>query len=193
MRKRKGRGQITGLLSPYLEGVRLRQALPHVPDGSTILDIGCGRASLLGHLQPTRYVGVDVIPEVIHKNQSRYPGYEFHMLNVEKLDMVGLGEFDVVLMLAVIEHFEKAEEVLKKVNELLAPKGRIILTTPHPRGEWVMSVGSRLGLLSRESRGEHRMLLGIENIRQMCKRSGLRLSFHRTFLLGMNQLAVLAR
>jgi len=191
MRRRDEYGKLTGLLSSWLEHLRLRQALKHIPHGCSILEIGCGRAEVLRFRQPARYVGLDIIPELIDRNRSRYPRYDFALVNVEKQDMVLLGKFDVVLMLAVIEHFAKPEQVLKKVKGLLAAGGLIIATTPHPSGECVLQVGSRLGLCSSESLKEHHSLLAREELHRLAGRCGFRVSLYRTFLLGLNQLAIL--
>jgi SAM-dependent methyltransferase len=193
MRDRSEYGQLTGLASPFVETLRLRQAVRQIPRGSSILDIGCGRAGILRYFpSPPGYVGVDIIPEVIEQNRRRFPGCEFHVLNVEEGEVASLGEFDVILMLACLEHFTDPERVMMKITPPLKAGGRIVLTTPHPRAEGALRIGSGLGLCSRESHEEHHRMLDRIALQRLAADCGLRLLLYRPFLFGMNQLAVLA-
>lgn len=192
MRSRSEYGQLMGLASPLIETVRLRQAVRQIPHRSSILDIGCGRAGILGYVRSTpRYVGLDIIPEIIARNRTRYPGCEFHVLNVEEGEVAWLGEFDVILMLACLEHFTDPERVMRKITPMLKAGGRIVLTTPHPRGERALRIGSGFGLCSRESYDEHHRMLDRIALQRLAADCGLRLLRYRSFLFGMNQLAVL--
>ncbi len=192
MRRRDEYGQLTGLCSPWLDYLRLRHVVRYIPQGSSILEVGCGRAGILRyrHHHP-RYVGPDIIPEIIERDRSRYPQYEFHLLNVEEENVASLGEFDVVLLLAVLQYFSRADEVMRKVKALLKAGGRIIVTTPHPRGERVLEIGFYLGLCSPESHGEHQSLLGREELHRMATHFGLCVMVYKPFLFGMNQLLIL--
>jgi 2-polyprenyl-3-methyl-5-hydroxy-6-metoxy-1,4-benzoquinol methylase len=134
---------------------------------------------------------LDIIPEVIERNRRRYPGCEFHLLNVEEGEVASLGEFDVILMLACLEHFTDPEQVIRKIKPLLEAGGRIVLTMPHPRGERALRIGSGLGLCSRESYDEHHRMLDRIALQRLAADCGLRLLRYRSFLFGMNQLAVL--
>lgn len=190
MRRRDEYGQMIGFLSPLLERFRLRQAIPHISPGSSVLDIGCGRARVLKFIQPPSYLGLDVIPEVITRNRARYPQYEFALVNVEKEDVRVDRRFNVVLMLAVLEHLVQRAEVVGRVKGLLAAGGCIIVTTPHPRGRKVLEIGSRAGVFSSESQEEHHGLMDREELRGLAARCGLHLTRYQMFLLGMNQLAI---
>ena len=191
MRRRDEYGQLTGLCSPWLEHLRLRQVVRHIPQGSSILEVGCGRAGILRYHHHPRYVGLDIIPEVIERDRSRYPQYEFYLLNAEEENMASLGKFDVALMLAVLEHFSRPEEVMRKVKSLITAGGRIIVTTPHPRGKWMLEIGFHTGLCSPESHGEHQPLLGREELHRLATQCGLRVMVYKLFLFGMNQLLIL--
>jgi SAM-dependent methyltransferase len=91
VRRRDEYGQLTGLCSPWLEHLRLRQVVRHIPQGSSILEVGCGRAGILRYHHHPRYVGLDIIPEVIEGDRSRYPQYEFYLLNAEEENMASLS------------------------------------------------------------------------------------------------------
>ena len=48
-----------------------------IPEGSRILEVGCGAGDLLSALKPSRGVGVDFSPEMIALARKRHPDLEF--------------------------------------------------------------------------------------------------------------------
>ena len=71
-----------GLLSPALERWRNRKVAAFIPDGSRVLDLGCGRAALLRTLlakgkRAVQYVGVDRAAAVIEANRADFPDQTF--------------------------------------------------------------------------------------------------------------------
>jgi hypothetical protein len=75
----------------------------------------------------------------------------------------------------------------------MLPSGRIVLTTPHPSFEWVHTLGARLGLFSQEAHEDHEHLIDAAGIAELAGRMSLRVVKAKRFLLGANQLFVLAR
>lgn len=187
-------GQITGWLSPFLEHVRLRQAARATPPAAAILDIGCGRARLLDYVAPPRsYTGLDVLPSVVARNRSAHPHHRFLLADAQTHDLSSLGSFDAIVMAAVIEHFTRPGLVLGRLSRLLTPGGCVIVTTPHPRGESILQAGVGLRLCSPEAGHEHQPLLHRDELLDLAAASGLRLLRYRTFLFGLNQLAVFGK
>lgn len=53
-------------------------------EGATVLDVGCGVGDFYGYLlgcgiQPRRYVGVDITPEMVCAARRKYPGVSFEV------------------------------------------------------------------------------------------------------------------
>jgi len=186
-------GQMTGLLSPWLERRRVEKALGYLDDGLEVLDVGCGRSPLLDHIAPERYVGVDVLGPVIASNRERFPQHDFQNLDVSCDDLGSLGCFDVIVMLAVLEHFTDPDGVLARLGGCLKPHGRIVLTTPHPSGERVLDWGALVGVCSPEAEDEHAPLLCQRRIEDAARGAGLCMLQYERFLGSFNQLAVLGR
>lgn len=185
-------GQITGLLSPFLESVRLRKIASYVGRGMEILDVGCGRSKVLDYIQePKRYLGVEILAEAIDEGKFS-PHQRVISVNIER-DRLPEAElpFDVIILGAVVEHFIDPEETLLKLRGYLRKGGRIVLTTPCPRGAIVLKVGAMLRVLSREAEAEHNKLFDRFDIERLSKSSGFKLYLYERFLLGFNQLAIL--
>jgi 2-polyprenyl-3-methyl-5-hydroxy-6-metoxy-1,4-benzoquinol methylase len=142
-------GQITGLLSPWLETKRIEKAVEYVDDGLEVLDVGCGRASILAYIEPMRYVGVDILEAVLESNRVRFPKHEFFARDVAAAPIDDIGAFDVIVMLAVLEHFSDPTLVLRHLGQCLKTQGRVVLATPHPSGgkllDWGATVCVQLG------------------------------------------------
>jgi SAM-dependent methyltransferase len=190
-----GNGSFYGLLTRRVGGARLAAALPHLPAGAPVLDVGCGLTDLAERIQD--YVGCDRNPDVLEAQREKFPEREFFEWDIARgaapPGLVGEGPFEGILLLAVLEHVSEPSEVLARLAPLLAPGGRLIATTPHPSGRWALEAGAALGLLSSHAHDEHEALLGREALAKAGRDAGLSLVLYRRFLLGMNQLAVFSR
>lgn len=189
------RSPFYGRLTVRVGAARLAAALPHVPPGARVLDLGCGLTDLPSRL--SSYVGCDRSPEILLVQRARFPSAVFFEWDFAESDApVGLaaqGPFDVVLLLAVLEHVEKPHRLVARAVSLLGPGGRLVVTTPHPLGRLPLETGAALGLLSPHARDEHETLLGRAALEEAGRSAGVSLVLYRRFLLGLNQLAVFSR
>jgi 2-polyprenyl-3-methyl-5-hydroxy-6-metoxy-1,4-benzoquinol methylase len=94
------------------------------------LDIGCGRGDLLRELrdkwQPAALAGIDPIDWL---EDDLRPDVSFHAIAAE--DAGELAAADRVLLVEVIEHLEAPWSVLRAAAQLVAPGGRIVVSTPN--------------------------------------------------------------
>ena len=184
-----------GLLTRSVQRARLAAAMPHVPPGGRLLDLGCGLTGL-----PTRfpaYVGCDRNPVVLDEMRRLHPSAAFAPWDVEAdeppPEVLAGAPYDAILMLAILEHLAEPARALARAGALLAPGGRLLATTPHPLGRLPLEAGARLGLLSRHADEEHETLLDRAGLERCAAEAGLVVVSYSRFLLGLNQLVVLAR
>jgi SAM-dependent methyltransferase len=94
------------------------------------LDIGCGRGDLLRRIRdewrPATLCGVDPIDWL---DDDLRADVEFHTLAAEQADQ--LASADRVLLVEVIEHLEAPWSALRMAARLVAPGGRIVVSTPN--------------------------------------------------------------
>lgn len=184
-----------GLLTRRVQRARLAVALPHVPPGARLLDLGCGLTDLPARFPS--YVGCDRNPDVLSEMRRRHPGAAFAAWDVDADEPPGEvragAPYDAILMLAILEHLPSPARALARAAALLAPSGRIVTTTPHPLGRLPLEAGARLGLLSRHADEEHETLLDRAALARAAEAAGLVVDVYSRFLAGLNQLAVLAR
>jgi 2-polyprenyl-3-methyl-5-hydroxy-6-metoxy-1,4-benzoquinol methylase len=105
--------------------------LPFVPAGAReVLEVGCGRGvtgKLLQDRLGCRVTGVELNP-VVAVEATR------HLHRVLQGDVQHLeidGRYDVVVALEVVEHLVESEAFLARIQRLLAPGGRAILSIPN--------------------------------------------------------------
>ncbi len=191
------RGQVTGLLSPFLRRARNMKTASFIPDGSRILDLGCGGASLLETLlsqgkKSVSYTGVDSLADCISAAAEVYPSQSFARLDIETADLSSLGgPFDVVTLIAVVEHLRDPQKIFIACRGLLSDKGKIIATAPRRGAESLYSFGGKMSLFSKEADDEHSDKFPdkafLENLGAA---ADLHLVKYERFLLGMNQIAI---
>ena len=107
-----------------------RMAIDAVRTEDRVLDIGCGDGRFAAQLRQEKrstVVGVD------HPNTGApFDGFVAHDLNEPELPEAVGTDFDVVLMLDVIEHLRSPERFLDALrNRLGKRRPRLILTTPN--------------------------------------------------------------
>ena len=178
-----------GLLSNFLTRQRMA-CLPPFLSGA-ILDIGCGWSPFLQAFPGAAdYTGVDKWSHVIESLRLQYPGKEFHVRNIDREELSLPRRYDTILMMAVIEHLENPGLIISQIPALLAPGGKIVLTTPTPLGNLVHHYGSNIWLFSSEAAEEHHLIFNFVSLQKLLNTYNLKILTYRTFQFGGNQLCV---
>lgn len=110
--------------------------------GARILDAGCGTGRVGGYLARVGHevVGVDLDPHLIEVARADYPRAEWHVADLEDLDLVGLGEdrpFDIVVSAGNVFGFldpQRRRDALGHLAAALAPTGRALVGFGAGRG-----------------------------------------------------------
>ena len=185
----RSRGQITGVLSPLLEKWRMNKIKKYLA-GYKILDFGCGYGKLASVLTEKEYTGIDRDKEIIEfakvNNAERWNAKFYSLDEFENKNY----KFDTVVLSAVIEHLDYPVQTLMELKKYLNDGGRIIITTPSPKANKILAIGSKFKLFSKEALEEHKDLLSKSDFLGISKEIGLTLEHYETFEFGLNQLAI---
>lgn len=88
----------------------VRRSLPGLLETvgcQTLLDVGCGDQSWISALRlKQKYIGIDIVPELIEENRRLFPEREYHCLDAVTDD---LPEADTVLCREVLFHLGLAD------------------------------------------------------------------------------------
>jgi 2-polyprenyl-3-methyl-5-hydroxy-6-metoxy-1,4-benzoquinol methylase len=176
------------LLDRLLQAARARQALRWIPPFAHVLDVGCADGALFRLASAASGVGVDLI------KPDTWPAgpYEFRLGTFP--DVVNGEEFDVVTMLAVVEHVPEGElrRWAASVPEVLRGGGRLVITTPSPCVDRMLDVGIRLHVLDGMEAEQHHGFRP-ETVPSVFASHRLRLLHQSRFELGLNRLFVFER
>ena len=135
-----------------------------VPEGSRVLDLGCGSGELLDHLQRHRgCTGYGIELDDANVLASARRGVNVIQLNLEEgLQLFADQSFDVVLQLETLQHLRNAEHMLRETarvgrigivsfpnfahwpNRLSVLRGRMPVTKALPY-EWYDTPNIRVG------------------------------------------------
>jgi SAM-dependent methyltransferase len=98
--------------------------------GRTVLDIGYAQI-------PNRYLeGVHRVGFDLNKPASGAVRYEEEIVGdvADITELLHGRSFDTIICAELVEHLEDPYDFLRRIRTLLAPHGRLILTTPNPLG-----------------------------------------------------------
>ena len=168
----------------WLQRYRIRVAQRWIPAGARVLDVGCHQGELLNRLAPRIREGVGIDPLAkprSHKNIRIVQG-TFPQLRPS-------GEFDVITMLAVLEHLPEPAGIPSACRGLLPPGGRLIITIPSPAVDRILSVLLRMHLIHGMSLDEHHGFQADDTV-PLFESAGLRCICARRFQCGLNNLLV---
>lgn len=114
----------------------INQALiKHLPEGSLVLDAGCGYGTLWEGLKDKKnyVVGLDIEKSVLEVSKNRFN--EFYQLDVTNFDdvlsTIKIKDFDVILFADILEHVYDPLTVLVNYQTLLKKGGKIIISIPN--------------------------------------------------------------
>ena len=84
------------------------------------------------------------------------------------------------------------EKFLATIRRLVKDDGQVILTTPHPRINWLHQFGAKLGIFGNDGYQSREQLVERHGMAALAARAGLSLKETHFFMFGLNQLFILA-
>ena len=138
-----------------------------------VLDIGCGEGVLASEIKQNgnRVTGIDVLPEVEH--QGELEGYFSADLDngIQPVIQALNGKrFDRVLLLDILEHLRRPEDLLAECQEVLARDGQLIVSLPN-----IANITVRAMLLFGRFKYTERGLLDRTHLRFFTRKTARRL------------------
>jgi ubiquinone/menaquinone biosynthesis C-methylase UbiE len=171
----------------FIARLRFRAAYPHIRAGSRVLDLGCGlEAAFLNYASDRIATGVGLDDQVEEGVGGRWRRVRADLRAPLPFPD---GEFDHVVMLAVLEHLTEPEKVLREAHRVLAPHGSLILTWPSSMVDPILRVLHGLHLVSDEMESdEHQKRIPAGALQEMLRGIGFQKFVHRKFECGLNNL-----
>jgi SAM-dependent methyltransferase len=155
---REARGELYDRLAPEREKWQRRNRAYYrnierlvrfiVPEGASVLEIGCGLGDLLAALAPSDGVGVDRSAKLVELAQARHPGLRFQVADAETLEGAQLEgrTFDYVVISDTVGALADVWSAFRSLRRVCHPGTRVIVTSYNFLWEGVLGLGQKLGL-----------------------------------------------
>ena len=98
----------------------------NIPEGSSVLEIGCGTGDVLNGVKPLKGLGIDISSGMINIARQKYPHLEFFQMDAERLCVNGI--FDYIVISDTLGYFEDIQKVFMNLRKVSTPDTRIIIT-----------------------------------------------------------------
>ncbi|MFM7425521.1 MAG: class I SAM-dependent methyltransferase [Elainella sp.] len=174
------------LLEPLLRWLRFRQVMPQIPAGAQLLDVGCGHSATFLKAAANRIksgIGVD-----FKVQPMQFQNIQTIQLKLADVLPFADASFDVVTMLAVLEHIEQEKPMLQEVRRVLKPDGRLILTVPSIWAQPLLELlAYRLKIVDEREIRDHKRYYNRARLETvLVQTTGFRGFRHRYFQFGLN-------
>jgi 2-polyprenyl-3-methyl-5-hydroxy-6-metoxy-1,4-benzoquinol methylase len=182
-------------MEPVLRRLRIGKVLDEIkriPD-CTLLDVGCGfNHKFLSTVQPYIANGVGIDFKVPEETFGKITTIQTTLNDTLPFSN---NSFDIITMLAVLEHLEQPDEICSEIARVLKPGGRLILTVPGKRAQVVLEfMAYRLGIVNRVEIEDHKKYYDLDELQELVDEiDTLKLVSHKCFQLGMNNFCIIQK
>jgi len=161
------------LLDKFIRFLRFRKVTKYVPKNSIVCDIGCGKKPyFLKSIASFIKYGIGFDKDVEDYKNSKL---EFKKLEISNHIPLGKESVDIVIMLAVLEHFENPREVLNESFRILKNNGKLILTTPTPLAKPILEfLAFKLKVINENEIKDHKNYFWPDDIKKMLLEVGFK-------------------
>ena len=174
---------------PFLEKIlrrfRIRKVLRHIKNWQVVCDIGCGKHMAL--LKTIRSVSRKCIGIDKKTPPIQYANIDVITYEVDNSIPLADQSVDVVTLLAVLEHLENGQEIIREAWRILKEEGLILITVPTKKARPVLEfLANRLHIVSREEVADHKRYYSSEELQRLLAGNGFECLAIESFELGYN-------
>jgi len=181
-------------LDKIIYSLRSRKVVSHIPVDSMLLDIGCGvHGKFLRSISPVIEYGIGIDKDVIMYKDDKV---EFRKFNVKDSIPFSTQSFDIITMLAVLEHLEEAQNILNDAFQVLKDGGKLIFTVPTPLAKPVLEfLAFKLSLIDRRQIEDHKKYFQKKELKGMLLKAGFLKEniYSRYFEFGFNSIFIVKK
>lgn len=119
-----------------------------IPEGSRVLELGCGTGDLLDKVKPDYGVGIDISEEMLMIAEKKYTKYKFIKADAEELDLN--EKFDYVIISDLIGFLWDVQSTFKSLKKVCGKNTKIIISSYNYLWEPFLKFAEFLGLKLRQ-------------------------------------------
>jgi len=173
------------ILDAFIQYLRYSKVMPLIPEGSVLVDLGCGDGNFLWHARKRIRKGHGVDSGISAPAEME----NISILQGDVNSMIPLQDdfSDAVTAIALLEHLTAPEVFIDETYRILKPGGFCLMTTPSPAGKPVLEfLAFRLGVISAKYIADHKHYFSVSELRDLFRKfSDVKISL---FQFGWNTL-----
>jgi SAM-dependent methyltransferase len=180
---------MTGL-DRFIQRRRIEKAKRFIFNSAHVLDIGCANGALFKRLPKLQH-GVGIDPDL---DGDIDLGNALLIAGTFPDALPTQDAFDVITMLAVLEHIPREEQVslARSCFQYLRPGGRLVITVPSPAVDRILVILKSLGLVD-GMKAEQHYGYDVNTTPETFGAAGFELIESGKFQMGLNNLFVFTR
>lgn len=128
----------------------LRHFQHHIPEGSSVLEWGCGAGALLRALKPRRGVGLDVSPAMIARARAADAGDAFEFREGDVLGNEVAEGFEHIVMDYLLGYVPDIQLALEKAKRSASARTRLHITSLNTVWKPLLGLAQKLGWVVRQ-------------------------------------------
>jgi ubiquinone/menaquinone biosynthesis C-methylase UbiE len=133
-----------------------------IPEGSKVLELGCGTGDLLNAVKPSRGVGIDYSEKMVKIASENFKDLTFYLQDAEELNLNEI--FDYIILSDLLSSVQDVQKVFKCVRAVSDENTRIIISNYSYLWEPVLKLGEGIGLKQKQPLMNWLSAKDIENI-----------------------------
>jgi ubiquinone/menaquinone biosynthesis C-methylase UbiE len=174
-------------LDYLLQTWRYSVAIPFIPSGCQLLDIGGFDGSFLNRVYTKIERGICIDP---HLDDRSYDKITFLKARVDGKLPFQNNSFDVITMFAVYEHLgEQRKLITDEAFRVSRRNGLVLLTVPSSTVDTILRILKKIKLIDGMSTEEHQNF-NVDDTVSIFEEAGFRLKRWFKFQLGLNNLFI---
>jgi len=157
-------------------------------ESKKILDFGCG--SNFKDLN-NRYSNcsevtlIDKIGEPFNDGRTEFFNFNGDLKYLDK--KIADKNYDIIFLLAVIEHMDRPEDVINILKKKISDNGVLFLTAPGKKSQWILEfLAYKLKLINEELTREHKRYYDKFEYEKLSKLTSMKIIKFYYFELGLN-------
>jgi len=134
----------------------------NIPEGSKVIEIGCGTGYILNSLNPSKGVGIDISSGMVKVSKENFPQFDFYLMDAENITIE--DKFDFVIVSDTIGYFEDVQRSFDQIRKLCSDDTRVIITYFNFLWLPVMNLAETLRLKMPQVRNNWLDIMDISNL-----------------------------
>ncbi|MFH1118807.1 MAG: glycosyltransferase [Bacteroidota bacterium] len=97
-----------------------------IPEGSRVLEIGCGTGYVLNAMKPSTGKGIDLSPGMIKIAREKYPQLKFEVMDAEQITLQ--ETFDFIIISDTLGYLEDIQAAFNNLKSIVHSESRILIS-----------------------------------------------------------------